>query len=311
MGSQLCWTMTALPDLGRVDDEVTLTARWGAQSVPVTLSPADWQTLTFGELKLRLDEETDVPREKMRLMGISTSEGALPSDDDRVQDLVFKKPNRTFMFIGTIRDQHLREASPEQEEASQSHAVPAVRNQLHLQRLQAAILATDIRVLQAPREGRRLLVLDLDYTVFDCKSSASIERCKRPFTDELLVGVYPFYDICVWSQTRWHYVEAKLTELGLLMHPQFSISWCMDRSSMFSVSSMDRHGQTRVHEVKALEVIWSKFTAYGAHNTVHVDDVSRNFAMNPRNGIEVIPFRVRNAGSDVELKHITAYLLSL
>jgi len=175
-------------------------------------------------------------------------------------------------------------------------------------------MSTEITVLQQPREGKRLLVLDLDYTLFDCKSSASVERCKRPFTDEMLVELYPFYDIAVWSQTRWHWVEAKLTDLGLLTNPRFNISFCMDRTSMFTVTSTDRKGEPRSHEVKALEVIWAKFPArFGPSNTVHVDDLGKNFAMNPRNGIEVSPFRVRNANSadDVELKNLTAYLLSL
>lgn len=302
------WTPPAL----NAEGEVELQARWGAQSVPVLLSPADWGTLTFGELKRRLDAELNVPHEKMRLVGVVAHGGQLPADGDLLCTLSFKKPG-TFMLVGTAREHQLREDPPEGESGVPDPGSVA-RNDLHLQRLQAAIQATDITVLQQPREGKRLLVLDLDYTLFDCKSSAPIERCKRPFTDDLLIEVYPFYDIAVWSQTRWHWVEAKLTELGLLTNPRFSISFCMDRSSMFTVTSTDRHGQPRLHEVKALEVIWSKFPAsFGPANTVHVDDLGRNFAMNPRNGIEVSPFRVKHANSagDVELKNLAAYLLSL
>lgn len=287
--------------------EVFLVARWGAQSIQVTLSPADWETLTFGELRRRLDSELDVPYEKMKLMGISTATGSLPGEDDPLKSLSFKKPG-SFMLVGTVRQHHLKEDKPEETIADPGSVI---RTELHLQRLQAAILATEIQVLQAPRAGQRLLVLDLDYTVFDCKSSASIERCKRPFTDDLLIQVYPYYDIVIWSQTRWIWVEAKLTELGMLTNPKFNISFCMDRSSMFTVTSTDRRGQPRIHEVKALEVIWAKFPTFGPHNTVHVDDLGRNFAMNPRNGIEVTPFRVKTGEGDVELEHLTAYLLSL
>jgi len=295
-----------------VRQEVQLVARWGAQSLPVALSPADWESLTLGELKQRLDAELDIPREKMKLMGVAGPAGQLPMDGDRLCELCFKKPG-SFMLVGTAREHHLREKGADEAAAAVPDPGTVVRTEVHVQRLHAAILATEIRVLQAPREGRRLLVLDLDYTVFDCKSSAPIEQCKRPFTDELLAGVYPFYDIVVWSQTKWHWVEAKLTELGLLTDSRFCISWCMDRSSMFTVTSTDRQGQPRVHEVKALEVIWAKFPGYGPANTVHVDDLSRNFAMNPRNGIEVSPYRVRAGRSraDVELEHLTAYLLSL
>jgi ubiquitin-like domain-containing CTD phosphatase 1 len=285
-------------------EEVQLVARWGAQSVPVLLSPADWETLTLGELKQRLDGELDVPRDKMKLMGFTGARGQA-EESERLCELSFKKP-LTFMLVGTVRENHLREAKPESPEPGM-----VMRNDIHLQRLQAAIQATQIQMITPPREGKRLLVVDLDYCIFDCKSSAPIQQCKRPFTDDMLAQVYPFYDLVFWSQTKWHWVEAKLTELGLLTHSQFSISWCMDRSSMFTVTSMDRNGLPRVHEVKALEVIWAKFPVFGPHNTVHIDDLSRNFAMNPRNGIEVSPFRVKHCVGDVELEHLTAYLLSL
>lgn len=287
--------------------EVQLIVRWGAQSHQVAFSPADWETLTYKELRQRLDDELDVPIEKMKLMGIQSESGGQPGDNDRICFLSFKQPG-TFMLIGTARQQQLQEAAPR---IAEGDVGAVIRTELHLQRLQAAIAATEIQVLQPPRAGLRLLVLDLDYTVFDCKSSASIERCKRPFTDELLIQVYPYYDIVIWSQTKWHWVEAKLTELGMLTHPKFQIAFCMDRSSMFTVCSTDRRGQPRLHEVKALEVIWAKFPAFGPHNTVHVDDLGRNFAMNPRNGIEVRPFRLKTCDEDVELEHLTAYLLSL
>mmetsp|Transcript_59678 Transcript_59678/g.153709 ORF Transcript_59678/g.153709 Transcript_59678/m.153709 type:complete len:331 (-) Transcript_59678:53-1045(-) len=300
----------ARPDAGRMSDgdrEVQLTARWGALSVPVVLAPADWETLTFGELKRRLDAEINVPFEKMRLMGITTADGRPAGDGEQLKALTFKKPG-SFMLIGTARENQLQEAASQEKEGDHGSVI---RTDLHLQRLQAAIQATEITVLNPPREGTRLLVLDLDYTLFDCKSSAPINQCKRPFTDEMLSQVYPFYDIVIWSQTKWHWVEAKLTELGMLTHPRFQISFCMDRSSMFTVTSTNRRGDPRIHEVKALEVIWAQFPSYGPKNTVHVDDLGRNFAMNPRNGIEVTPFRVKTGAGDSELEYLAAYLLSL
>ena len=55
---------------------------------------------------------------------------------------------------------------------------------------------------------------------------------------------------------------------------------------MFSVYSA-RGGQPFKHEVKALDIIWRKFPQYGPQNTIHVDDLSRNFALNPGNGLKV------------------------
>lgn len=47
-----------------------------------------------------------------------------------------------------------------------------------------------------------------------------------------------------------------------------------------------------VMKVKALEVIWRKFPEYWSPaNTLHIDDLSRNFAFNPKNGIKVSPYK--------------------
>lgn len=44
-------------------------------------------------------------------------------------------------------------------------------------------------------------------------------------------------------------------------------------------------------KVKPLAVIWGKFPQYSSTNTVMVDDLRRNFLMNPSNGIKVSCFR--------------------
>lgn len=71
-------------------------------------------------------------------------------------------------------------------------------------------------------------------------------------------------------------------QMGILQNPAFKITFVLDRTSMFSVQSRMKDGKIRTHEVKPLQYIWAKFPQYNAANTVHVDDLSRNFAMNPK-----------------------------
>jgi ubiquitin-like domain-containing CTD phosphatase 1 len=81
---------------------------------------------------------------------------------------------------------------------------------------------TEIRFMHPLRAGKKLCVLDLDLTLFDMKSqAASFAELKRPFTDEFLTALYEHYDLCIWSQTSWRWLEVKLTELGLLTHPAY------------------------------------------------------------------------------------------
>ncbi|XP_028343306.2 ubiquitin-like domain-containing CTD phosphatase 1, partial [Physeter macrocephalus] len=62
-----------------------------------------------------------------------------------------------------------------------------LRTPLHLQRLEKAVAATHVQLLHPPREGKKLLVLDLDYTLFDCKTLAgSMDDLKRPFLNEFM-----------------------------------------------------------------------------------------------------------------------------
>ena len=45
----------------------------------------------------------------------------------------------------------------------------------------------EIRVINEPRKDKKLCVLDIDYTIFDCKSRDRIDILMRPFLDEFLV----------------------------------------------------------------------------------------------------------------------------
>lgn len=87
-----------------------------------------------------------------------------------------------------------------------------------------------------------------------------------------------------------------MIECGLIGDPDrdYSICFVLDRTSMFPVYS-ERNGKPFKHEVKALEVIWKQFSWYNETNTIHVDDLSRNFAMNPKNGLKVTAYKVSHA----------------
>ena len=54
-------------------------------------------------------------------------------------------------------------------------------------RLAKRIASTEIKLLQQPRPGKKLLVLDIDYTLFDLGSTAERpEQLARPFLHEFL-----------------------------------------------------------------------------------------------------------------------------
>lgn len=168
--------------------------------------------------------------------------------------------------------------------------------------------ASSFVVLHALRPGKKLLVLDLDLTLFDMKSTApTYAMLKRPHTDEFLTQCYQEYDLCVWSQTSWRWLEVKLTELGLLTNPAYRLAFVLDKTWMFQIKTAQRK-----HAVKPLELIWRLLPQHSAETTVHVDDLARNFALNPQCGLKIPPFKdYRSQQDDRVLLQIARYLLAI
>lgn len=160
--------------------------------------------------------------------------------------------------------------------------------------------------MHQPREGKPLLVLDLDHALLDFSSKQlaradsyevgdhSAAALKRPFMDDFLTKAYQYFDLVVWSQTSWRWLETKLTELGMITHSGYRICFVLDKTSMFTITSKKRDGSSFKHHVKPLQIIWDKFPHWNSHNTVHVDDLRRNFALNMGKLLRHVLYHVQN-----------------
>jgi ubiquitin-like domain-containing CTD phosphatase 1 len=181
-----------------------------------------------------------------------------------------------------------------------------LRHVANTENLKKFTVQTAVYIMHEPRPGKPLLVLDLDHTLLDFSSrtlqrdlstarvgsGTAVALMKRPYMDQFLTACYVHYDLVVWSQTSWRWLETKLTELGMLTHSGYKFCFVLDKTSMFTVTSTKRdiegagNGEISVqHHVKPLQIIWSKFpNQWNTRNTVHIDDLQRNFALNPQNG---------------------------
>ncbi|GJX41494.1 ubiquitin-like domain-containing CTD phosphatase [Tanacetum coccineum] len=161
------------------------------------------------------------------------------------------------------------------------------------------------------RKGKKLLVLDIDYTLFDHRSTAENPlQLMRPYLHEFLTAAYAEYDIIIWSATSMKWVELKMSQLGVLSNPNYKITALLDHLAMITVQS-DSRG---IFDCKPLGLIWALFPEYySAKNTIMFDDLRRNFVMNPQNGLTIKPFRKahENRDSDRELVKLTQYLLAI
>ncbi|PXF46614.1 Ubiquitin-like domain-containing CTD phosphatase 1 [Gracilariopsis chorda] len=307
-------TDTQLADPLQDDEqEIVLRVKWRSSTYIVELS----QQETLVDLKNRLFEFTEVLPKRQKVLGLPTSSGRPPEDTLPIANLNLK-PDHKIIMIGT-REEDI-DALNNAYTAVQHDVlndldfdVPDDHHKLRIlykNRLERRIDSTEFRIINPPRPGKRLLVLDLDYTLFDSKGiAATVADLGRPGLHAFLASVYPSYDIVVWSQTSWRWLEAKLTSLSMLFATDYKLSFVLDRTSMFRVRSRVAN-LTHRHEVKALEIIWRRFPAWNASNTIHIDDLSKNFALNPQSGLKIKPFRNAQTSrhSDRELFMLDLYL---
>lgn len=73
----------------------------------------------------------------------------------------------------------------------------------------------EVKVLNPPRRGKHLLVLDIDYTIFDLDSSAERpDELARPYLHQFLTAAYNHFDLMIWSATSMKWVEVKMKVLS-------------------------------------------------------------------------------------------------
>ncbi|KAK0532493.1 hypothetical protein OC835_003322 [Tilletia horrida] len=294
------------------------------------------------DLKAVLFSLTDVPADRQKLLGLV--KGALPPDQVSLGSITIPPSslkgrnehgdrNVHIMLLGTPLEATFKDPSSlatfaedlsENTEdvdfsspSSRQQGLEPAKDPANHKKLNKVIKRfSNFSVINEPRPGKRLLVLDLDYTLADTKrlldtNSYALDAA-RPGLHEFLAAVYPDYDIVIWSQTSWRWLEVKLVELQMLADPRFKISFVLDRTPMFHIrSSTKGKEKERGPHCKPLELIWRRWPdIYGPHNTIHIDDLSRNFAMNPGNGLKIKAYR-NSPSMDTELPALTRYLLRL
>jgi ubiquitin-like domain-containing CTD phosphatase 1 len=288
--------------------EIELTASWKGQLFPLLVYPET----TVAVVKRHLSVLTNVQPKRQKLI---FSGAKAKSDDVTISQLKIKK--RKFMMVGVPEsdvfidsDDDYKSVVDDFDEVEYTKEDSLGSNSKYQQKMEKYLKKLKINIINPPRPGKKLLVLDLDYTLFDMKSKAdTFAQLKRPFTDFFLTQCYRYYDLVIWSQTSWRWLEIKLTELGILSHPHYKICFVLDKSCMFSVKSKIR-GEERSHQVKALGLIWAKFPQWSAKNSLHVDDLGRNFAMNPGEGLKIKAYKNAsvNRNSDSVLLFLWRYL---
>ncbi|KAF2884969.1 hypothetical protein ILUMI_21190 [Ignelater luminosus] len=158
-----------------------------------------------------------------------------------------------------------------------------------------------LQLFHQPRQGKKLLVLDIDKTIYDCTCS-NIYRRTRPYLHQLLEESFKYYDICLWSLTDMNTVKFKVNTMNIGNSSDFKILFYMDAT--FSEMVMKQ----KPIITKPLSKIWNVLDQYGPTNTIICDDNPDNLVQNPKNGILVAPYYFKNFSTDKELQYLQNYL---
>jgi len=264
-------------------------------------------------LKEKIFFLTNVPPERQKLMGIKYNVGA-PAETILLSTLNLK-PKQKILMTGTADALIVAPVEEEDDvinDFSAEHQLVAIKDQqIYLDKIAIRAKQYVPVVLNPPRPGKKLLVLDIDYTFFDFKSTASNPLIlRRPYIDFLLETIYPYYDICIWSATNMKWIQTKMQELQLEKSDKWKITAYFCSRAMITVHT-EKYG---VINTKPLPVVWSIFKEfYSPLNTIMFDDLGRNFLMNPANGLRIKAFRnaPTEGSKDKELLELTKYLMLL
>jgi len=274
------------------------------------------ETTTVSCIRKEVKIKTNVLEKNQKLMGLRVKGKPAP-DDALLIDLKLKKKQKV-MLMGTAEEEIVVEPPKidveiidDFKEGIDFFEVDLEKNPIYLEKVKRRIFETEPKMLNDPREGKPLLVLDIDYTIYDCGTTVEVpEEQMRPNLHEFLAESYKHYDIAIWSATSMKWIDLKLKEMNLLKQPDYKITFCLDSSAMITANS-ERYG---VFVCKPLAVVWEneklgKF--YTKEKTIMFDDLKRNFCMNPTNGLKIKPWKIKYLENEDELRGLAKYLRAI
>ncbi|CAH1404967.1 unnamed protein product [Nezara viridula] len=298
------------PSMELMTDNLNLVVKWNSKEYDV--GPLLGEE-TVGNLKDIIFHKTGVRPERQKLLNLKFK-GKMPENDCKVSELQLKSGFK-IMMMGSLEEaiadaNKIPDDLPEvidDFDIEEGEEVAIENKEVYLAKIERRVKEYQIKVLNDPRPGKKLLVLDIDYTLFDHRSVA--ERgyeLMRPYLHEFLSSAYRDYDIAIWSATSMKWIEEKMKLLGVSSHSEYKIVFYLDCLAMISVHT-PKYG---VIQVKPLGVIWGKFDQYKPSNTLMFDDIRRNFLMNPQNGLKIKAFKQAhiNRSTDRELPRLARYL---
>lgn len=246
-----------------------LKVKWSGAEYPIDIGNLE-DTNTVIDIKNKVFEKTEVQPERQKILNLKQKNGRVAADSTIISELNIKDGMK-LMMMGS-REETIVTANTKPEDMPDvvddleftEEEVEAQHDPVYLKKIERRIEEYELKFINPPREGRKLLVLDIDYTLFDHRSVAEqAGELMRPYLHEFLEAAYADYDIIIWSATSLKWIEEKMRVLGFTDNANYKITAHVDDSAMISV-----HTGKGVVEVKPLSVLWAKILQYDESNTI-------------------------------------------
>ena len=229
----------------------SLVIKWSGKEYKIEgLEP----NMDVSELKKLIHAQTGVLPERQKLLGLKFK-GKPAADDLKLSSLSVKSGTK-IMMMGTREEKLAEVIAPPEEvlntqviddfDIGEDEEVKIENREEHLAKIQKRVDTYEIKELNPPREGKKLLVLDVDYTLFDHRSYGDNGfQLMRPYLHEFLTAAYSHYDIVIWSATGMKWIQAKMEELGVSNNQNYKLLFMLDSLAMITVHT-EKYGVVEV-----------------------------------------------------------------
>jgi len=124
--------------------------------------------------------------------------GKQVQDDCLLANLNLKEGHKVMMMGSLEKDIENVDIPPEEQpdvnndlDTPEDEDDTVESNEIHLNKIARRVQEYDVKILNPSRPGKKLLVLDIDYTLFDHLSTAETgTELMRPFLHEFLTSAY-------------------------------------------------------------------------------------------------------------------------
>ena len=190
---------------------IEIEIKWNGQNYKVSNL---LESHTINDLKNELFTQTNVLPERQKILGLKLNNGDSAINDSLLKDLKIKQGTK-FIMMGT-KEETINEVNKKPVDTPTvvddfhiaSELVSLQNREENLAKISKRVKEYKVNVFNEPRKGKKLLVLDIDYTLFDHISHAEkASELMRPYLHEFLTQAYENYDIVIWSATSYKWIE--------------------------------------------------------------------------------------------------------